>query len=49
MTRYMVFRSASSSHHLCVCAARDRGHALRIARRMFRIERTGYAVPERAE
>lgn len=47
MDRYLVFRSASSANHLCVCAARDKRHAVKIARRLFRLDRTAYAVQER--
>ena len=44
--RFLVSRSAKSRQHLCVCAARDRRHALSIARQMFPLERTAFAVPE---
>lgn len=44
--RYLVFRSREARNYLCVCAARDGGHALRIARRMFRLARTAHAVKE---
>jgi len=44
--RYKVFRSAQSKDFLCICAARDKRHALKIARRMFRLERTAMAVLE---
>lgn len=46
--RYLVFRSAASRNYLCVCAARSATHAIRIARRMFRLERTAHAVKEAA-
>lgn len=46
--RYLVFRARGDRQFLCVCAARDRRHALKIARRMFRLERSAYAEPERA-
>lgn len=45
-TRHLVFRSKASSTHLCVCAARDRRHAVKIARQMFRLPPTAYAIPE---
>lgn len=45
-TRYLVFRSKASPTHLCVCAARDRRHAVTIARQMFRLPATAYAIPE---
>lgn len=45
--RFLVFRSAKCGDFLCVCAARSRAHALRIARRMFRLERTAWAIEER--
>ena len=43
--RFKVFRSATSRDFLCICAARDKRHALKIARRMFRLERTAMAFP----
>lgn len=46
--RFLVFRSAKSGDFLCVCAARSRTHALKIARRMFRLERTAWAIEERS-
>jgi hypothetical protein len=46
LRRFLVYRSAKSRQHLCVCAARDRRHALSIARQMFPLERTAFAVPE---
>lgn len=45
-TRYLVYRSAASRNFLCVCAARDKRHAVQIARRMFRLDRTAYAMEE---
>ncbi|NLW81231.1 MAG: hypothetical protein GXY42_06105 [Desulfovibrionales bacterium] len=45
--RFLVFRSAKSGDFLCVCAARSRSHALKIARRMFRLEQTAWAIEER--
>ena len=44
--RFNVFRSEESRNPLCVCQARDRRHALKIARQMFVLGRTAYAVPE---
>lgn len=44
--RYLIYRSATARNFLCVCSAINRGHALKIARRMFRLERTAYAVVE---
>lgn len=46
LRRFLVYRSAKSRQHLCVCAARDGRHAVRIARQMFLLERTAFAVPE---
>jgi hypothetical protein len=46
LTRFLVFRSHESRDFLCVAAARDRKHALRIARQIFRLSRTARAVPE---
>lgn len=47
LTRYLVFRTAKSPHFLCVCAARDAKHALKIARQQHRLSRDAYAVSER--
>lgn len=44
--RFLVYRSADSRFFLCVCAATSPAHALRIARRQFRLTRTAYAIPE---
>lgn len=46
LARYRVYRSPASRTYLCVCAARDRRHALRIARQLFVLPRTAYALPE---
>jgi len=48
MTRFLIYRSARARNWLCVCAARDKRHALTIARRMFQLDRTAFAVPEAA-
>lgn len=48
LRRWWVYRSATSKQHLCVCAARDGRHALKIARQMFRLDRTAHAHPEPA-
>lgn len=48
MIRFLVYRSARARNWLCVCAARDKRHALKIARRMFRLDRTAFAVQEAA-
>jgi hypothetical protein len=39
----MVFRSAKAREFLCICKARNEQHALEIAGRMFRLERTAWA------
>lgn len=46
LTRFKVYRSATARDFLCICAARNRRHALTIARRLFRLERSAMAVPE---
>lgn len=46
MKRYMVFRSAKAPQYLCICSARDARHALKIARRMFALERAAVAMLE---
>lgn len=48
-SRYLVFRSREARNYLCVCEARDGGHALTIARRLFRLTRTAHAVKERVD
>lgn len=48
MTRFLIYRSSAARQFLCVCAARDKRHALAIARRMFRLDRTAYAMKEAA-
>lgn len=48
MTRFLIYRSAAARQFLCVCAARDKRRALTIARRMFRLDRTAYAMKEAA-
>lgn len=48
LRRWWVYRSATSKQHLCVCAARDGRHALKIARQMFRLDRTAHAALEPA-
>lgn len=47
MSRFLVYRNSKARCHLCVCAARDAGHALNIARRLFALDVTAFAVPER--
>lgn len=44
--RFLIYRSAKAKHFLCVCAARDKRHALKIARQNFKLDRTAYAIPE---
>lgn len=44
--RHLVYRSHNAKVHLCVVDARDRRHALKIARRMFRLDKTAFALRE---
>ena len=44
--RYRIYRSEKARNWLCVCAAKNEEHALVIARRMFALERTAWAVLE---
>lgn len=44
--RYLVYRSNKSRQFMCVCEARDEDHALAIARKNFRMDRTAWAVRE---
>lgn len=46
MSRFKIFRSSKSDNFLCICMARDKKHAIKIARRMFRLDRTAFAIPE---
>jgi hypothetical protein len=46
LIRYMVFTAPSRREPLCICAARDKKHALKIARQLFALPRTAYAVEE---
>jgi hypothetical protein len=47
LRRFRVYKERTSREYLCVAAARDGRHALKIARQMFHLTRTAYAVPER--
>ncbi len=44
--RFLVFRTANSRNYLCICAARDQAHALKIAAQQFRLDSTAYALEE---
>jgi len=46
LTRFLVYRSAKSRNYLCVCAARDTKHALKIARSIWNLKRDAFAVAE---
>jgi len=46
LRRFYVFRSSTARDYLCVCAARDKRHALKIARQNFKLDRTAYAMLE---
>jgi len=48
LARYLVFNDDKSRQYLCVCAARDRAHALKIARQNFKLTRTAHAIRETA-
>ena len=47
LRRFLVFREATSRQFLCVAAARDAKHALRIARQHFRLTKSAKAILER--
>lgn len=47
LRRFHVYREAKDRQFLCIAAARDAKHAVRIARQMFRLTRTAWATPER--
>ncbi|MFA7331058.1 MAG: hypothetical protein WC326_08300 [Candidatus Delongbacteria bacterium] len=44
--RHLIFRSQAAKVHLCVVDARDRRHALKVARRTFKLDKTAYAIRE---
>ena len=46
LIRYRIYRSRESREYLCVCAARDKRHALAIARQNFHLGRGAYAREE---
>ena len=46
LRRFQVFRCRKSREFLCVAAARDGRHALKIARQLFRLGREAWARPE---
>lgn len=48
LKRYQVFRTQKSRNFLCVCAARDGAHALKMARQLFVLPREAFALLERA-
>jgi hypothetical protein len=45
--RWLVYRTRKSANHLCVVAAQDKAHALRVARGIWALDRTAFAIPER--
>jgi hypothetical protein len=45
VVRHLVYRGPEAKTYLCVCSARDKRHALKIARQMFRLPRQAYARP----
>ena len=42
--RFRVWRSSKARSFLCIAAARDERHALQVARQLFRLERSAFAV-----
>ena len=44
--RFLIFKGRTRPTWLCVVAARDKRHALTIARRIFFLERTAFALEE---
>lgn len=45
LIQYRVYRSRKSHGWLCVCLAKNRRHALKIARQMFKLHRDAFALP----
>jgi hypothetical protein len=45
LIRYKIYRSRRSRNFLCICAARNRHHALKIARQNFWLDRSAFAIP----
>lgn len=46
LTRFLVFRRPGIGNHIGVFAARDEAHALEIARQMFDMPKTAFALKE---
>jgi len=46
LRRFRVYREAKSRQCLCIAAARDSKHAVKVARQLFRLTRTAWATPE---
>ena len=44
--RFLIFKSRERKTWLCVVAARDKRHALTIARRIFYLSRSAFALEE---
>ena len=47
LRRFLIFSDEQSRQYMCVCAARDSSHALKIARQNFTLTRTARAILER--
>ena len=47
LRRYLIYPDDKCRQYMCVCAARDTAHALKIARQNFTLTRTARAVLER--
>jgi len=46
LRRFRVYREAGARQFLCIAAAKDAKHAVKIARQLFRLTRTAWATPE---
>ena len=49
LCRYLIFPSRKARQYMCVCAAHDNAHALKIARQLFTLGRDAYAIKETEE
>jgi hypothetical protein len=46
MTRFLVYSGRTKRTYLCVVAARDKVHALKVARQMFNLTKKAFAMEE---
>lgn len=44
LLRFKVYRSSKAHDFLCICAGRDKRHALKIARQIFTLDKTAFSL-----